>query len=172
MNKLKKFLGIALMAALCASLTACMGSATVRPQTTTQTDFAPEATSDPAGTDAAGNQAAQSGFDWTTGAGQIESNVNKLSEIEDCRVVVSDTTALVGIKFADAYQGEVTERIREMVAAEVMQADPKIQTVAVTAEESDVAQVYEISDKMHGGGAIEELGSKIEEIVRNATTLR
>ena len=107
-----------------------------------------------------------------TGAGQIEANVSRLSEISDCRVVVTGTTALVGVKFASAYQGEVTERIREMVAAEVMKADPAIQTVAVTAENDDVTKVYELSDKVRGGAPADTLGDQINEIVRNATTLR
>ena len=174
MNRFKKILGVVMMAAVCVTLTACMGSANVRPQATTQTNYVPEATNNPANTNMAAAQNTQepTTFDWTTGAGQIEANVNKISEIADSRVVVTGTTALVGVKFTDAYQGEVTERIREMVAAEVMQADPNIQTVAVTAEENDVTQVYDISDKVRNGDPIEELGNKIEEIVRNATTLR
>ena len=85
---------------------------------------------------------------------------------------MAGTTALVGVKFTSAYQGEVTERIREMIAAEVMAADPNIQTVAVTASEEDVNQVYEISDQLRSGTPAENVAQRINEIVRNATTLR
>ena len=85
---------------------------------------------------------------------------------------MAGTTALVGVKFTSAYQGEVTERIREMIAAEVMAADPNIQTVAVTASEEDVNQVYEISDQLRSGTPAESVAQRINEIVRNATTLR
>ena len=142
---------------------------TANPQATTQTSFMPEATATVPGANTTQQPAA---FDWATGAGQIEANVSRLSEISDCRVVVTGTTALVGVKFASAYQGEVTERIREMVAAEVMKADPAIQTVAVTAENDDVTKVYELSDKVRGGEPADTLGDQINEIVRNATTLR
>lgn len=169
MNRLKRFLGIVMAAAACMTLTACMNNGSVKPQATTQTNFVPEVTNAPQPTQ---NAQQQSAFDWTTGAEQIEANVNKISEIADSRVVVDGTTALVGVKFTEAYQGEVTERIREMVAAEVMKADPNIQTVAVTAEEEDVNNVYEIADQIRTGNPIEELGNKIAEIVRNATTLR
>lgn len=169
MNVFKRFLGIAMVVAACLTLTACMNNGTVKPQATTQTNFVPEATTAPAQTQ---NAQPQSAFDWTTGAEQIEANVNKISEIADSRVVVDGTTALVGVRFAEAYQGEVTERIREMVAAEVMKADPGIQTVAVTAEEEDVNNVYEIANQIRSGNPIEEMGNRIAEIVRNATTLR
>ena len=168
MKDFKRVLGIILIAATCLSLTACLNGDSTKPQATTQTNFVPEATNAPANA----QDSQQSAFDWTAGAEQIEANVNKISEIADCRVVVDGTTALVGVRFADAYQGEVTERIREMVAAEVMKADPSIQTVAVTAEEEDVGSIYEIANQIRSGSPMDQLGNKIAEIVRNATTLR
>lgn len=170
MKAFQRIFGVALAAALVLSLSACMNNGgTANPQATTQTSFMPEATATAPGANTTQQPAA---FDWATGAGQIEANVSRLSEISDCRVVVTGTTALVGVKFASAYQGEVTERIREMVAAKVMKADPAIQTVAVTAENDDVTKVYELSDKVRGGEPADTLGDQINEIVRNATTLR
>ena len=87
-------------------------------------------------------------------------------------MVVTGTTALVGVKFNQAYQGQMTERIREMVAAEVMAADPQITTVAVTADEEDVSAVYDISERTLAGREMDTLKEDINEIVRNATTLR
>ena len=72
----------------------------------------------------------------------------------------------------DRYKGETTERIREMVAGAVREADPTIQTVAVTSEEEDVNDVFEISDKIRGGQSADDLAEDINRIVRNATTLR
>lgn len=170
MKVFKKIFGIMLTVALCLSLTACMsnGRDSVRPKATTQTNYLPEATMNP------GVKTTQApvAFDWVTGSGQIEANVSRISEIQDCRVVVTGSTALVGVKFADAYKGAVTERIREMVAAEVMKADPSIQTVAVTSESDDVEDIYEISDELRSGKPAEEVANDINEIVRNATTIR
>lgn len=176
MNGFKKWTGIVIALALLLSLSACMsnGRDNVRPQVTKKTDFLPESTADMVTNPPATAETTQApvAFDWVTGSGQIEANVNRISEIEDSRVVVTGTTALVGVDFADAYQGEVTERIREMVAAEVMQADPNIKTVAVTAEDDDVDQVFDIAEKLRRGEPAETLENKINEIVRNATTLR
>jgi len=111
-------------------------------------------------------------FDWANGAAEIEKAIGQLSEIAECRVVVTNSTALAGVKFDNVYKGEMTERIREMVAAEIMKADPSIQTVAVTSDEGDVAKVYAISDQIRAGRTADELSADINAIVRNATTLR
>ena len=111
-------------------------------------------------------------FDWARRAAEVEGRIAQLSEVSEARVVVEGNTALVAVKFSQAYQGEMTERIREMVAAEVMRVDPKITTVAVTADDEDVKGVYELSDSVLAGTPLEQLRDRINEIVRNATTLR
>lgn len=111
-------------------------------------------------------------FDWTRNAARIEANINQISEISESRVVVNGDTALVALHFAPEYRGELTERIREMVAAEIMAADPRIQTVAVTADDDDVEDIYDIAEDLLSGANAQELKDDINEIVRNATTLR
>ena len=111
-------------------------------------------------------------FDWKNNAAQVETALNQISEIADSRVVVSGTTALVAVRYTDAYQGDTTERIREMVAGVVREADPTIQTVAVTSEEDDVTDVYAISDRIRAGENAADMAEEIDRIVRNPTTLR
>ena len=116
--------------------------------------------------------AAETAFDWTANAARIEAQIGQISEIREARVVTAGDTALVGVKFDPAYRGQMTERIREMVAAEVMAADPGITTVAVTADADDVEDIYEISERTTLGREMDTLKDDIQEIVRNATTLR
>lgn len=111
-------------------------------------------------------------FDWSGSAAQVEQQIGQISEVSEARVVVTGDTALVGVTFNQAYQGEMTERIREMVAAEVMKADPQITTVAVTADREDVDKVRALSDRVIAGEKMDDLKEEISEIVRNATTLR
>jgi len=111
-------------------------------------------------------------FDWANGAAQIEQAIARISEISDSRVVVTNSTALVGVKFDNVYKGQLTERIRQMVAAEVLRADPGIQTVAVTSDEGDVQKVYQLSDQIRAGRTADELAGDINAIVRNATTMK
>ena len=125
-----------------------------------------------AGNTASTSNGALNPFDWANGAAQIEKAINGISELNDSRVVVTNSTALVGVKFDNVYKGKLTERIREMVAAEVLKADPSIQTVAVTSEEADVEKIYQLSDQIRAGRTADELAPEINAIVRNATTLR
>ena len=124
------------------------------------------------GNTAATTDGALNPFDWANGAADIEKAIARISELSDARVVVTNTTALVGVQFDNAYKGELTERIREMVAAEVLKADPAIQTVAVTSAPEDVKKVYELSEQIRSGRTADELAAEINAIVRNATTLR
>ena len=185
---------ILIVAAACLALAACMnnGGTTARPAPTA--NYAPNATDDSGaqngngaagltnngdatnngatGNTAATTDGALNPFDWANGATDIEKAIGRISEISDARVVVTNSTALVGVKFDNAYKGEITERIREMVAAEVLRADPSIQTVAVTASEDDVNKVYALSEQIRAGRNADELSAEINASVRNATTLR
>lgn len=173
MNNRKIFLMAILMISICLMLTACMNNDAAKMQVTTEpsADFMPNATNN-MGNTSESTGGALGAFDWANGAANIESNINQISEISESRVVVTGTTALVGVKFTNAYKGEMTERIREMIAGEVMKADPNIQTIAVTSDEEDVTKVYSLSDQVRSGRTMNDLATQINEIVRNATTLR
>jgi YhcN/YlaJ family sporulation lipoprotein len=187
---------ILIIAVACLALAACMnnGGTNAQPTPGPTANYAPNATDgsgaqngngaagltnngDATNNGATGNTAATTDgalnpFDWANGAADIEKAIGRISEISDARVVVTNSTALVGVKFDNAYKGEITERIREMVAAEVLRADPSIQTVAVTASEDDVNKVYVLSEQIRAGRNADELSAEINAIVRNATTLR
>ena len=111
-------------------------------------------------------------FDWARNAAQVETAINQISEISDSRVVVSGTTALVAVRYTDAYQGQTTERIREMVAGVVREVDPTIQTVAVTSDEDAVTEVYALSDRIRAGENAADMAADIDRIVREPSTLR
>ncbi|MDO4549359.1 MAG: YhcN/YlaJ family sporulation lipoprotein [Clostridia bacterium] len=112
------------------------------------------------------------GYDWATGAGAVEDRINMFSEIQDCVIVESENTALVGVEFTDAYQGEMTQRIRDMVAGEVMAADSAIQVVAVTSETDDVNKIRDLASQISSGNTPQDLKQQVDMIARNTTTLR
>ncbi len=111
-------------------------------------------------------------FDWATQATTIENRINMFSEIQESSIVTSGNTALVGVVFTAQYKGEMTQRIRDMIAGEVMAADPSIQVVAVTAEAQDVAAIKQLAQQQRSGASADQLKTEVEKIVRNATTLR
>lgn len=180
----KNIFWYALVLVACAvSLTACMNSAgepeaaepTPAPMATQAASAMPSdmPTDMLVQTEAPAQQGSVSGtFNWTDNVTAIEQKIDQLSEISQSRVVVNGDTALVAVKFTPTYQGEMTERIREMVAAVIMEADPSIRTVAVTAEEADVQTVGSIADRLAAGTGLDSLAEEIEKIIRNVTTMR
>ena len=173
-NLKKLFFAVALILVVGVAVSGCMNrnvNETPNVVPSPSPDYMPQGSATNGATsNAAQNSAA--GFDWTKNAAQIEARLSQISEISEARVVVTGSTALVGVKFSNAYQGEMTERIREMIAAEIMKADPQIKTVAVTSEEDDVEDIYEISERTLMGEELDALKEDVNEIVRNATTLR
>ena len=113
-------------------------------------------------------------FDWNSGAKNVEDAIVQLSEVKEARVAINGDTALVGVRFDDAYKGEMTDRIREMIAGVVQKADPRIKTVAVTAEENDVNSIFDMADRVAAGAGqmFEDFGEDIKRIVDNVTTMR
>lgn len=172
MNK-NKWISLALCAAMaCLMLAGCMNNdGTMTPKT--EASMAPADSAQP---DANETNAVQSGleqvFDWMTQGVNVESKINMISEIQSSRVVVNGQTALVGVTFANQYQGEMTERIHDMVAGEIQSADAGIQTVAVTAAKEDVDKINEIADKLQTGTPISEVEDEIASIIRNVTTIQ
>ena len=109
-------------------------------------------------------------FDWQKNAAQVEERIAQFSEIAESKVVVNGNTALVGVKFDPQYRGELTERIRQMIAGVVMSFDAQVQTVAVTAEAEDVKTIGELAAKMAEGDET-SIKTAMDKIVRNTTTL-
>lgn len=148
-------------------MTACMNSSSApvpETQTESQTRTTPAASETPAVTEAPA-------YDWVKNSAEVEDRLKMISELSDARVIVSGNTALVAVRFSGAYQGGMTSRIREMIAGEVMKADPSIKTVGVTGENEDVVRVYTLSDRLRSGSPVDTLKNDIAEIIRNATTL-
>ena len=111
-------------------------------------------------------------FDWMNMGKGVEEKIGMISEIEKARVVVNGNTALVGVEFDGQYQGEMTERIHDMVAGEVQAADANVQSVAVTAEKEDVEKINSIADRIAAGTPVNELENEIDSIIRNVTTIQ
>ncbi len=111
-------------------------------------------------------------FDWATQASMVESRINMFSEIQESHIVTAGQTALVGIKFTGSYKGELTQRIRDMIAGEVMAADNTITVVAVTADPNDVTKIAELAQRQRSGASQAELQPEVDQLARNANTMR
>ena len=117
--------------------------------------------------------AVESAFDWNTESRNVEAAIEQLSEVENARVAIAGKTALVGVTFDAAYRGDMTERIRDMIAGVVKKADPSIERVAVTAAEDDVAKIFEVTDTIRADATktFDNFRNDINRIINNATTM-
>ena len=184
MMKSKKWMATVLCAAMiCAVLTGCMNAgARVMPETEPSlrpensvmpgVDFGESMSPGTDGTTNAGGAGMPAPFDWLGMGARVQDRINMFSEIQESRIIVNGNTALVGVTFTGQYKGEMTQRIRDMIAGEIQKADSNIQSVAVTAEQEDVKKINEIADKIVSGTPVGELESEIDSIVRNMTTVQ
>lgn len=173
MKDIPKALALALACALvCALMTGCMNS-NGRTLGHTATPDIPKTSQLPGGsaTDSAQTSSERTAYDWTGNAQAVQDKINQLSEIQKSAIVVSGKTALVGVSFTGSYAGELTQRIHDMVAAQVQAADPDIEKVAVTSNEEDVRKIEELAGKIQSGTTVAELEQEIDSIVRNVTTM-
>ena len=184
MMKSKKWMATVLCAAmLCVILTGCMNAgARVTPETEPSgrpedsvmpgVDFGESMSPSTDGENNAGGAGMPAPFDWLGMGTSVQDRINMLSEIQESRIIVNGNTALVGVTFTSQYKGEMTQRIRDMIAGEIQKADANVQTVAVTAEQEDVKKINEIADKIAAGTPVGELESEIDSIIRNMTTIQ
>lgn len=162
---IRRFFFISMGLTLAVMLTGCMGSDDRAADVSVT--LAPVATAEAAGLPGSQNRA---DFDWRAQAETVEDAIEQLSEIDDAHVAVAGTSALVGVEFDDAYRGEVTDRIREMIAGVVKKADPRIEMVAVTAAADDVKAISDMADRVRNGEALENFREDVNAIIRKATT--
>ena len=160
----KAFL-ILMSVAMVAGLTGCMSAGDESITATTAPTQQPVVTAEAT--------APASTFDWNSGSKDVEAALEQLSEIGNARVAIAGRTALVGVTFDDAYKGQLTERIRDMIAGVVKKADPSIERVAVTAAEDDVAKIFEFTDSIRADATktFDNFKNDIERIINNATTM-
>jgi len=162
----------ALILVLCFAMTGCFYSAN-QPAPAPNETAAPHVTTEPAApTPAPGGAAAPAqAYDWRGKASAVEARINMFSEIQESHIVILGQTALVGVRFTGTYKGQLTQRIRDMVAGEVMAADTYITTVAVTAESADVAAIAQLRQRQAAGASDDELKPEFDKIVRDTNTI-
>lgn len=124
-------------------------------------------TTSPDGTTAAPMQP----FDWMGQASAVEGRINMFSEISESTVVAEGQTALVGVKFTPTYKGELTQRIRDMIAGEVMAADTNITVVAVTDDPANYQKIQQLAQRMAAGSPSAELKTEIDTIAKDIGTI-
>lgn len=135
---------------------------TIAPEQTASSMMSTGAPSSPS---AAGMASEMTDEDAMTVAEAVSTEVARLSEIDKATTVVVGDTALIGVSFDAQYQGEMTTRIKDMVADRAKTADARIQNVWVTADPDLLERVQALWDKRDGGSAVADITDEFQEIV-------
>ena len=176
---MKNGLALGLALSLCLALGGCFNSAT-QPAEIPDETLVPIVTTEPLSTIAPlqspdgqpWDETVAAPFDWAQNGTSVENRVKLFSEVADCRIVTSEQTALVGVKFTASYKGELTQRIRDMIAGEIMGSDPAITVVAVTQDPADYARIETLAQRKAEGTSDAEIKPEVDQIAKNAGTMR
>lgn len=173
-----------LAAAVVALLAGCMNNATTTPSTTPQggsMQNAPQSTDVPDALSSATpwvkdkeNAASADGaIQTTTEAKQqaeaMEHTLEALAEIDDADVVAVDRTALVGLKFADQYQGGLDGRMKDAVLAQLQTVNKSINAACVTADPALAKKIDRLEDLLDNATDLSRIKQPFEELAGEIT---
>ncbi len=82
----------------------------------------------------------------------IETELEKLSEVSEATVVAAGDTAVVGLTFDSQYKGGLTKRITDMVNDRIGTVNTGIQNIGVTAQAAQVKSIQDLAATMEKTG--------------------
>lgn len=151
-------------------LTACATSAapTPTPMTSPMNSMLPSMTPDvlgtPAPTDGAQMTAAMTGTESAAFSKKANDATGKISEIGSCVTAIIGNTCVAGVQFDSQYKGELTDRIRDMVASRIQSAVPTVDRVAVTSDPEISTQISSIADQISKTDALGGLAGELDAV--------
>lgn len=107
--------------------------------------------------------------DLNARADRIVNAVAKLDEVRSATVVISETTALVGVNLTDDTKGELNSEIKRQIEDTVRRTDREITRVSVTADPDIFKRIENIARETGRGRPLSGFGREIEELVRRIT---
>ncbi len=102
-------------------------------------------------------------------ADRIVNAIVKLDEVRSATVVISETTALVGVNTTDTTKGEMNTEIKREIEETVKNTDAQITRVSVTADPDLFKRIENIARETSSGRPLSGFGREIEELVRRIT---
>lgn len=105
------------------------------------------------------------GEDKAAVADQIKDEINKMSEVHASAVVVHGNTALIGVRYDDAYKGELTGRITTMIEEKAKQIDTALSNIVVTDDTAMIDEIEDMRANMSGGTLIGDIKAKFDSLI-------
>lgn len=97
---------------------------------------------------------------------RIATNVNRVTGVNDSRVILSNNRALVGVTLNPGVKGSMTDQMKSNIEKAVKTADNQITSVAVTADPDIYTRINNVGTGMRNGRPLSEFGSEVEELFR------
>ncbi|MBQ7786373.1 MAG: YhcN/YlaJ family sporulation lipoprotein [Clostridia bacterium] len=102
-------------------------------------------------------------------ADQIEEAVERISEIDDAEVVVSDERVLVAVEFDDQYSTGLDERMKQMITEAVQKVDDKLTDVEITDDSTLYGQVKGLGERLAKATGLDELADDFGDLWNRMT---
>ncbi len=169
--KMKRFGLLLVCFAMIAALSACASNAAVTP---TPTPISPimtplpgvtgMGTTGPTPTDNVPT-AAMTVAESTALSKKANDAAVKISEIDSCVTAIIGDTCVAGVTFTEQYQGQMTDRIRDMVTARIQSVAPVVERVAVTTDPEIAAQISSVAEKIAKASTLGDLTGELDGVI-------
>lgn len=89
----------------------------------------------------------------------------KISEVDSCVTAIIGDTCVAGVTFDKQYKGELTDRIRDMVASRIQSVVPTVERVAVTNDPEIAAQIGAVAEKISKTDSLGDLAGELDAVI-------
>lgn len=94
-------------------------------------------------------------------AGKLAENiaeaVERISEVDDAEVVISDDRVLVAVEFDDQYKAGLDERMKQMIEEAVRKVDDGLTDIEITDDDTLYGQVKGLGERLMKATGMDEL---------------
>ncbi|MGN0996249.1 MAG: YhcN/YlaJ family sporulation lipoprotein [Candidatus Ventricola sp.] len=90
-------------------------------------------------------------------AEQIADEVERISEIDDAEVVVSNERVLVAVEFEDQYNAGLDDRMKQMIIQAVQKVDSNLTEISITDDDTLYGQVKGLGQRLAKATGLDEL---------------
>jgi len=89
----------------------------------------------------------------------------RISEIGSCVSAIIGDTCAIGVQFDPQYKGELTDRIRDMVAARVQSIAPDVDRIAITSDPQMAMEISAMAEKIGKSDQLGELTGELNNLI-------
>ncbi|NMB28059.1 MAG: YhcN/YlaJ family sporulation lipoprotein [Tissierellia bacterium] len=108
----------------------------------------------------------------STRANAIAQKIANLNEVNNCSVLLSGNTAIVGVDMENNLQGKMTTDLKQKIEKTVKDADNSIKNVSVTADPNLYTRISNMAKDIRDGRPISGFANEFQEILRRITPVR